>query len=347
MKNTPLKIVIAGTLLVSFVGCGGASTSGSAVDPQASSSAEVALTDSSVENSTSSGVDAVGMALEENTDVESSTSALRLGARGCTDSDVNLTKTITCDDSNHTATILRDFGTGCFTSNDSSNGVGVTITGKHLTQWTNMGNASCRAADKAPIFWQAVQGQGTSNLAQRVFSTDPDHITSPVTAIVRQNGNGTSIKVMGYAVSVYSNATQSGESKSVHEQLTIPGTSRIRYKHDGVTKLFDHTVSTEVPLEIDLQKTDDQEPVRTVVSGTIAVSHNLAQFTVHTTFNNVRYDYNECECHPVSGTINLSVTNNATSAQMGSGSITFTGCETSNMTYEGRTLRLPVLDNCR
>ncbi|QQR80893.1 MAG: hypothetical protein IPJ69_01710 [Deltaproteobacteria bacterium] len=382
MRNKISNMICSamGASLVLIAGCGGAN---SGLGVSTNLIPESSLNNTSVSNSVTSGMDAVALSLQpDNSGVISSTStiaALRSGvdiehgieqevesevehgteaesveierhrrvmqgSRVCSDSDQSLQKTITCDDTSHTAVISRDYR-DC--SSENEHGIGVSVTGNTATVWSHMGDVSCPAVNQKPTFWQAVQGQGSDTLATQVFTTDPEHPTAPQVGVTRQNGRGTSVVVKGYALNTYSAASVTALEKSVHQQVTIPGFSRIRYKNDGVTKLFDHTVATETPLEIDLVKSGESQPTRTIVSGTLAVSHNLASFTTHTTFTNVKYDYNECECHPVSGSVAISVTDNTSHSEIGSGTVTFNSCASATIHYEGREIALPELDSCR
>ena len=374
MKNKTIDIIryALAASLVTVIGCGGAGSGTLNLTP------ENVMNDTSMSNSITSGMDAVALSLQpDNSGIisNSSVAALRTGdhpeseielevehgteietseierhhrimhgPRVCSDSDASVQREITCNDTDHTAVISRDFS-DC--SSENEHGIGVSVTGQTATVWSQMGDSSCPAVDQKPTFWQAVQGQGDTALATQVFTTDPTHPTDPQVSITRQNGRGTSVVVKGYALNTYSDAAVSDASKSVHQQVSIPAFSRIRYKNDGVTKLFDHTVTTEVPLEVDLEQSGDNYPTRTIASGSLAVSHNLAQFTTHTTFSNVRYDYNQCECHPVSGTVSIRVTNNSTGAEEGSGTVTFNSCASADITYEGCRIALPELDSCR
>lgn len=353
----PYKKFIVATVFISSIGLAGCNLQTADTGDQTStdeSATEQALTDSSVENAMASGINALNQSaqlssMELSTD-SSEASALsagkdsRLGSRGCSNSDPDVTLTYECSDTDHTSTLVRDFGEGCDV------GERVVVTGKEYIGWTGMGVPACDGR-RRPRFWTAVQGTPADS-ARRVVSTDPDAPTSPVTAIMRTFPNGSSLHVIGYATTDFSGYQQSGDTQSVNGLMDIPGTSRILYRSNGTTKIFDHTISTPTALSFNLQNTEGMEPVRTIQSGELAVSHNLAKFTVHESFDQVKYDYNECECAPVSGTVDISVTDNTTGNSLGSGTLTFTAsetgtCGTLTVSYEGRAVSLPALEQCR
>lgn len=323
-------------------------------------SPENTISEDAVGNAFSSGINSLSQAMQSSTAglPGSNLAALRrikksrfsligsayavLGVGGCSDSDPDVTLTVVCSDTDHTATILRDFGAGCNVGDD------IIVTGKEYIGWTNMGSPACGEGNTRPNFWTAVQGAS----AKQLLSTDPNSPTSPVEAVTRTFSNGSFLKVVGRIIADYSNYQSSGNTQTVEGSVTLPGTSRIKYQSDGVTKIYDHTISTVTPLSIHLENTSGQAPIRTVVSGEVAVSHNLAEFTVHNTPQNIKYDYNQCECHPVSGVLLLSVTDNNTQEEIGSGSVTFTAeqtgtCDTIDVNYQGRSIRIPTLERCR
>ena len=349
-------VIVSGLFfMMGLAACNAVDTSNTGNITGSTESTETTSSDTSVANAAASGINSANQTLQtSNLGLSTSTAAaldlnqngeLRL-SRGCKDND-DVTVTISCDDTNHTASIIRDFGQeGCKLDDNETKG------GQELHQWTNMGNSSCSSRTGRPEFWSAVQGQPGAN-ADLLVSTDPDSPKSPKTPLVHTYKNGNFVNMVGYSTVDYSNF-QVGTGNSVDSTLNIPGTSRIAYKKDGVTKVFDHTISTTPsdPMKMTLEKDKDKAPIRTIHSGELNVSHNLAKFTVSEDFTEVKYDYNECECHPVSGTIAIKVTDNTTSRQIGSGTLTFTGsttgeCGSVNVTYEGRSIKFPKLDRCR
>ncbi len=242
--------------------------------------------------------------------------------------------TVACNDTTHEASIIRDWGTnGCEIDNE------LRISGKSIGEWTNMGDNSCAVTGR-PHFWRAVQGQGVGADAVHIHSTDADNPIAPTAAITR-----TRVEDNAYLTTVgYDSQDFSGYDPTnlqVTDTLTVPGTSRILYKSDG-TKLFDHTVSTAVPPSILLTKgTGTQEPTALVQGGTLQVDHNLAKFRVDAAFDTVLFNYNDCPCHPVSGTVNITVTSLTDSSSLGSGTITFTGCEAADVVFQGSPISIP------
>ncbi len=364
-----------GVCLILLIGCGGGSGGSNNTSNQPESSA----TDSSVGNGMASGINAINEAMQlSNNGLQPGSGAVSfhipkhqfslispayaaLGAGGCQDSDSGITVKIDCDDNTsdsdsdtnpeiaHMAPISRHFAPCSVTNRD---GDIVHVTGDELIQWTNMGNNSCISDNKRPNFWSVFQGQGSSpnQLAMRVMSTDSNNPTSPQSFIIRTYPDGTFLKVLGQIQTVFSGytSTPASQTQSVDGVLTIPspGNSRIFLQSNGTSKIFDHTISTPTPLQFtDTQIGNDFQ--RTVNSGELDISHNLAKFTVHETFSNVKWDYKQCECLPVSGSLNVTVTDNTTGNNLGSGNIQFTGCDSKDVTYQGRSIHFPSLERCR
>ncbi|GEM_PF-2621413 len=240
------------------------------------------------------------------------------------------------------------------TENSQPEERGMSVSGAVYLSWSGMGTPACdNGSVQHPRFWVAVQGAPV-DAAVRVMSTDPDHPTNPVAAIVRTNGHGGTLQEIGSQTTSFSDYALTGSTQSVNGVLDIPAMSRIRYQADGTTKIFDHTISTPTPLHFTLQASDREngKPVRTVTSGELDVSHNLAQFTVHSIFDHVKWDYEACDCAPVAGTITLAVTSNDTKKTVGTGTITFTAattgeCGSSDVTYNGATIKLPTPERCQ
>jgi hypothetical protein len=92
----------------------------------------------------------------------------------------------------------------------------------------------------------------------------------------------------------------------------------------GVTR-FRHNITTPAALTI---KTDTSTSTRTIASGSIAVEHTIAGFTVTTTFSNAVWDLSTCQ--PKSGSASVSVSG----SRSGSGSLTFNN-GTVNFSFEG------------
>ena len=349
-------------ILCGVIGCGSSSGTTALSDTEAgtstASSAEAvsqSLSPSST-GMTSSSLSATQALKEEDDEISEKAitndeaKAVALGTGGCSDADAtNVSVTATCDDVAHTAKITRVFS-NCVTE------TGVTVSGTETVTWTNLGTGACVTSTGRPAFFKAVAGQGTGDALQ-VISTDPDTPTSPVKAITRTNADGTILKVVGVVTIDYSKFAKTGTDRSVTETVTI-NTSRIKYKSDGTTKIFDHTIATgaSTPLVITLDRASSSvSPVRTIQSGTVTLTHNLAKYSVTTTFNGsgttpVVYDYNTCECYPVSGQVNLTTIDTTTNKQMGSGSITYSNtpsCGTISLTYGGKSITPPKLAACR
>lgn len=267
-----------------------------------------------------------------------------LGTGSCSDSDPAVTVTIDCDEEDHAATMIKDFGSGCAAES------GVTITGKRYTTWLNMGEGACVSRTRRPRFYRAIQGAGARQIVATDTITASGSCLNPSTAVTRRFSDGGELQIAGCGEIDYSNIQTTSSGSSATEAMTL-SENRIRLKPNGDT-LFDHTISTPTPMTITISRDISRNfPTRTIASGEIEVSHNLARYTVRSRFEDVQYDYNVCECHPVSGTITVSVTDDTTGTSLGSGRVTFTQTETGNCnsldaTYDGARVSLP-LGNCR
>lgn len=90
--------------------------------------------------------------------------------------------------------------------------------------------------------------------------------------------------------------------------------------------LYDVSLRTTTPL----QTTSIVRSGRQVTSGQLEVNHNLAKFTTRLSFSNLQWG--TC-CHPTSGSIGFT----HTGSKQGSGTVTFTGCGTAQLTEDGQT----------
>ncbi len=267
-----------------------------------------------------------------------------LGDGGCSASDPNLTTTLSCDEFAHEASLLKDFGKGCEVED------GVTVTGKKWIAWDHTGPDACQIQNANRLnFWNAVIGT-PPDAATRLASTDPDHPTNPLSPIVRVFDGGDLVKVIGYHSTIFSAYRDNKGGQQVEGDLTVPiPISRIRYRSDGTTKVYDHGISTPQAIHFLLENPSGMAPIQTIQSGELAVSQNLARFKVTGSFRDVKYDYNQCECFPVAGSLGIDVTDKESGQNIGSGTIAFnygeTGsCGSQSVNYQGRSISMTSLE---
>ncbi len=252
----------------------------------------------------------------------------------------------TCDDVAHTSTFIKDFSNGCDT------GDGFTVDGKRYISWFDMGPNSCTGPTAKPIFLNAIQGDG----ARQLHSTDVIAATGtcgiPQTAIDYDFDDGARLDITQCGEIDYLDFVATGPSAgTVTEQVSLPFAHRVFLRPNGTT-LYDHSLSTPEALQVDLIKVPTQNrPNKTIHSGTVRVVHNIAQFSVDTEYQEVVWDYNQCRCYPVSGTIQITATNLVTGQTQGSGSLTFdkdsTGsCRIAQANFQGQSLNI-LLHACR
>ncbi len=345
MKYFLRNLMVILTLPLLQMGCDVSSSTGGTETGNASSSDSVSLAISNSVDAVSSSLSSDASALSALAVEESSVNAGFKELTKCSDDDPEVEVEIECDDTAKTATIIRNFGSGC------DAGSGIIVTGKQYVSWLNMGNSACSNGTSRPRLFKATQGTG----AKQIISTDTVSNTNtcgtPLTAVTRTFLGGGELNIIGCHELDYSNFQTSSSGDTVTETLTINNESRIRLKTNG-SKLFDHTISSPTPLTIDLEKAKgDTLPTRKVTAGEVDVSHNLAKYTVHSIYQNVQYDYRVCPCHPISGSINVTVTDNTSGSTLGTGSITFTetttgSCDTADATYQGTSVTLS-LGSCR
>ena len=102
-------------------------------------------------------------------------------------------------------------------------------------------------------------------------------------------------------------------------EIEILGQHR-SYKNSRGRELVNVSISTIDPIVI---SGDYQSQNRTLVSGEIQVTHNLAKSTATHTFNNIQYS-DQC-CYPISGQLSIDITGRLNR----SGIIEFDGCGTA------------------
>ncbi|QQR80894.1 MAG: hypothetical protein IPJ69_01715 [Deltaproteobacteria bacterium] len=264
-------------------------------------------------------------------------------ARSC-DSDDDVETEIECAEDSHEASIVRNFGTGC------SAAPGVTVTGEFFSSWSNMGTGACANSLSRPQLFDAVQGSGSRQIVSTGMIASNNCSSTPTTAVTRTFAGGT-MRIRSCRRFDYSGHASSGGAESFQESLTINNENRIRLKTNGET-LFDHTLSTPLPLVFTVSKLSGQIlPRRSLRSGVVSVSHNIAGYTVTSTFSDLEYDYATCRCHPVSGDVDIEVTDTVTGETLGTGQISFTEtttgvCDSTTATYNGSAVSL-TLGSCR
>lgn len=267
----------------------------------------------------------------------------------------NVNLSIECSDTDHTLSVdwVMD---GCTTEDGE-----ITLTGTRHFEITNMGNSSCAVTSLEDKFWSMAQGQGEGADAIFVHSTDPDNPTEPTASIERTYDNRTAT-ITAFRRAEFSDYS-SEENSDAETVQNVTGAVQISASHLGTngsgTTIFDFDVFTDDPdtaetetLTVQFQDVDGDYS-RTIESGTVTIQRNLLGQTVTHTFDNVTWNPTGelgCECNPISGTINVSVTDNDTGESVGTGQIEFTAtetgeCDSANFTYDGTPINLP-LRNC-
>lgn len=350
MKKSPYRYFLFLLILLGSSGCDPSSTGGTETGNPNTDVVSVAMlssldvVSSTLASGSTTSTAALSLeALNEGPDNEEiSALSLPLSSGGCSESDSNVQITTTCSESSHTASIIKDL-------NDCEGGSNSIVSGTLYTSWYQMGTGSCSSATKRPRFSKAIQGTG----ARQIISTDalPSDQTcgTPKTPLIRKFIGGTELRETGCRILDYSNFSSATESMT--ETLTLENINRVKLRSSGA-KAFDHTISTPTPLVTTLNIPSSKAiPKRTIQSGEVDVSHNLANFTVHHIYQNVIYDYSVCDCQPIDGSIGVTVTDNKTGSTLGSGTITFTEsttgtCNSVTATYQGQSLSLN-LGSCR
>ena len=265
-------------------------------------------------------------------------------SRSC-DTDDDIDVSIACDESGHDASITRNFGTGCSAAR------GVTLTGGYYATWANMGSTACGNSVSRPRLFEAVRGSGAYQTIATGSNASSTCDTLPTSAVTQTYAGGAQMRIRSCRRFDYSGYSSSGGTESFQESMRISQESRVRYRTDGQS-LFSHRISTPSPLIFSVSKSSVRIlPIKRLNSGVVSVEHLSAGYTVTNTFSNLEYDYEVCRCHPISGSVAISVTDTTTGESIGSGTLTFTEtttgqCNTNTATYNGETVTV-TLGACR
>lgn len=335
--------------LIFIVGCGGAISTGGTETGNPSDTVGLAMGNSmdAVSSVLSTDTNALtALTLEEDEDENIQVSQMSpVSALTSCDSDDGLSVSISCSESNHTASIVRDFGSGCEASS------GVSVIGAFHNSWFNMGSGACTSSSNRPKIFKAVQGSGAKQVISTGTVPSSGFCETPTTSATRIFSSGGSLQIKGCKLLEYSNYQSSSGTESVTEAVTLSNESRIRLRANGST-VYNHTISTPTPLFFQISKRSGRtSPLRTLSAGTVQVLHNLSGYTVTSSFSNLQYDYNTCRCHPISGSVAVTVTDTQTFQVLGTGSIVFTQtttgtCDSVTATYQGSSVDLS-LGSCR
>lgn len=255
-------------------------------------------------------------------------------------------ETAECNETEHRATLIKNFSGGC------NDGDGFEVQGRRYISWFDMGDGACGGPTSKPLFLNAIQGTG----ARQIRSTDaipPEgNCGVPQTALVYAFDDGARLEITQCGRMDYLDFQSSAPGEgTITESLDLALGRRILFRPDG-SRAYDHSLLTPNPMQIDVVKEAGQNrPNKTIHSGTLRVVHNLAQFSVDTEYQEVSWDYNECRCYPVRGTVAFRVRNLVTGQEQGSGSLTFdretTGaCRVALAEFQGQSLNVR-LHACR
>jgi len=139
-----------------------------------------------------------------------------------------------------------------------------------------------------------------------------------------QTSGGSNNVAHTFTWSAYSGSFSSG---NIASSFTLSSNLN-RVGKSGNTTLFSHTITTPTSLSISMSQSNS---TRTFVSGSHSVKHNLANFTVTQTYNNMVWDYKTCQ--PVSGSATITVTG----SRNGSGTLTITSNGVGTYSYTATT----------
>ncbi len=350
-KNKVFYLIVMGFMALS-VGC--AALSSSHDDSDGDSDVE---TSGNPSEAASAGVNEVSQTLASTVSAGSPSALVKniAGARGCFLEGDNVELSIDCNDTDHTLSV--DWVMNNCTTEDGE----ITLTGTRHFEVTNMGDSSCLEDSNEERFWSMVQGQGEGFGAIFVHSTDPDNPTEPTASIERTYDERTAT-ITAFRRAEFSDYTTE-ENDTGETVQNVTGAVQISASHVGTNSsdvtIFDFDIFTDDPnteetetLTVGFQDVEG-DYTRTIESGTIYTQRNLLGQTATHTFNHVVWNPTGelgCECNPISGTIEVTVTDNNTGETVGTGQIEFTAaetleCDSANFTYNGTPITLP-LRNC-
>lgn len=150
---------------------------------------------------------------------------------------------------------------------------------------------------------------------------------------------GGSVQTTSALRSNYLGSQVGGGGRLTHTSATV-WTMEVLGKHKigrrGSRTLFDVSARTTTPISI---SNSLGRSGRTISSGAIAIDHNRKQFTATYTANASQpLVWNGQCCHPVSGRLDAAYTGSIS----GSGSVTFNGCGTAELSKDGSTRTLSL-----
>lgn len=254
--------------------------------------------------------------------------------------------TAICDDVAHLASFVKDFSGGC------DNADGFVLEGKRYMSWFNMGENACSSPTSKPTFGQAIQGLGSRQIRSTDVIPADGTCGQPSTPLNYIFDDGARLEITQCGTLDYSNFMQPAPGEgSVNETMNLPLSHRVFFNPDGST-LYDHRLLTPEALFISLTKVSGQNrPNKTIHSGKVRVENALAQLAVDTDYQDVEWDYSQCRCYPIRGTVAFTATDTANGTTLGTGSVTFnkdqTGaCRVVQAVFQGEEL-IVSLHNCR
>lgn len=348
-----LSLMVVGIFLAIFTGC--VSDKATDEDSGGGGNSDDIETSSNPSEALSASVNEMSQSLSSVSSLTAQALVKNIAGVNCTSASDDVELSIDCSDTDHTLVLDRTMN-DCTTADEE-----ISITGTHHIEIANMGSGSCTATSQEDRFWSAVQGQGEGADTTALFSTDPDN-NPPTASIVRTIlDDDRTISVTAAREVTYTDYTmdEATDTQNVSASVTF-SSSHIGTNAAGDT-IFDFDVSTgETPLTVQFEQVDE-DMTRTIETGVITTNRNLLGQTVIETMTNVTWNpTGECDCNPISGTIDIVVTDDAgeddiegtedDNTEVGTGQIEFiaaeTGvCDSANVTYDGAEINLP-LRNC-
>jgi hypothetical protein len=195
--------------------------------------------------------------------------------------------------------------------------------------------SNCTGGVETRTFSDCSIGDLSLNGTVTLTWSDPSCVLVAAGDSVTRTGDFTISDYQGGALSITSpgggqELTYNGTSYS----YAVPGMERVATTASGV-KLFDISTSTTTPLGV----SGVSRATRVVNGGTLVVVHNILQYNVALTPDNLAWSA-DCNC-PVSGSLNGVLGGSAS----GSYTIALTGCGTATLTVNGRGENIE-LDRC-
>lgn len=217
----------------------------------------------------------------------------------------------------------------------SSQKISLTMTGGWTETWTNTGDCTNGYLSPQESVTRSSTGSIVNLPTGATITTDTKGGTAyngtvfPAGGIITTRSNATNRAIaMSPTTSAIHKVYTGRRGATIFDYYTIPSLTISGARHNGASSGLGSTTASRV------------------VTGTVAIHHNIAKYSATSTFNSVTWSSSTC-CFPTSGSI--STTYSGTGAPTGTYTLTFnSSCTTPTFTTPDNSAGIPVeLSNCQ